>query len=262
MATDTSKRLGYGGSAVIDGLQVLITGGSYDDGRSVSYLDYLDIRAVDGSRSRVKHADGIRSYSGSINFDVSEKTVDLFALNRLLKRRYQFDTGIHDGESSFTMTDCYVTNVSLTGAPGGLISASVGFVAVDEKTSAAVANNYILNYDSDPSDQPAAYWWSGNTDVRDWTFTFGQDAAPVYGNEDVETPRYIRVGLLTYSLQVTTYSELDHDSIEVITRSFTLTGDTTGKAYTFNGPTDLGMYSHTFETAADATAGSDDTIIT
>ena len=260
--TDVVQRLGYGGSAVIDGLQVLITGGTFDDARTISYLDMLDIPPSTASRSKVKHADGTRAYSGSISFDVSEKTVDLFALTRLLTRRYQFNVGINDGESSYTMSSCYITNISLSGAPAGLITASIGFVATAGKSGGSVSNNYILDYSTDPTNQPAAYWWSGNTDVRDWTFNFSQDAVPVYGNEDVVTPRYIRVGLISYSLQVMTYSELNHNDISIITKAFTLTGDTNSKAYSFNGPTDLGMYSHSFETAADATVGSDGTIIT
>lgn len=241
---------------------MLITGGNFDDARSISYLDYLDILPVSLSRSKVKHADGTRAYSGSVNFDVSEKTIDLFALTRLFERRYSFIVGINDGEDSYTMSDCYISGISLSGAPAGLISASVSFVSSDGKTAAAVANNYILNYNTDPTNKPAAYWWSGNTDVRDWSLNFSQDAVPVYSNEDEVDPRYIKVGLISYSLQVVTYSELDHDDIEIITKSFTLTGDTNSKGYTFNGPTDLGMYSHSFETAADATVGSDDIIIT
>ncbi len=265
---NSAKILGYGGSAVIDGLQVLITGGTFDDARTISYLDMLDIppsaSGAGTSRSRVKHADGTRAYSGSVNFDASEKTVDLFSIApaRLLTRRYQFNVGINDGESSYAMTNCYITSISLSGSPAGLISASIGFVATTGKSGGAVSNNYILNYSTDPTDQPAAYWWSGNTDVRDWTFSFNQDAVPVYSNEDVVAPRYIRVGLIGYSLQMTTYSELDHDDVSIITKAFTLTGDTNSKTYSFNGPTDLGMYSHSFETAASAATGSDGTIIT
>jgi len=260
--TDTTKRLGYGGSAVIDGLQVLITGGSFDDARSVSYLDMLDIKPDVYTRSRVKHADGTVAYSGTISFDVTPLTIDLFALNRLFRRRYSFGVGINDGENSYVMNTCYVTSISLSGAPAGLISASVGFVATSGKTSGGVSNTYMLNYDTVPNNQPAAYWWSGNTDVRDWSLTMTQDAAPVYGNQNITTPRYIRVGLMSYALQVTTYSDLEHDDVSIITRSFTLTGDTSSKSYSFNGPTDLGMYSHSFETAAAATAGSTGTIIT
>jgi len=266
MATIVTKRLGYGGSSVIDGIQVLITGGSFDQTMSVSYLDPWEIPPTQVKRSRVKHADGVSSYSGSVSLDVTKNAMLLFGLGRLLDRNFNnaagFDVGIHDGENQYRMTACKVSSISLSGSANGLIAASVAFMGTTGKGAEVVGNDYVLNYTIDPDDRPAAYWWSGNTDVRDWTFTFNQDTAPVYSNENTMEPRYIRVGLVSYSLAVTTYEELDHEAINIITTAFTLVGDTTSKGYTYGGPTDLGMYSHSFETAATAAAGSSGVIIT
>ena len=107
------------------------------------------------------------------------------------------------------------------------------------------------------------YWYSGNTDVKDWTFTMNQTLTPIYTNEDMKTPRYIKVGLFEFSLDVTTYEAfIAHNTIEIVTKSFTLKGSTTAKGYEFGGSMDLGHYKHTFSTAADITIGSGDTIIT
>ena len=249
----------------MDGIQVLITSGSMDDSLSPSFLEYWDIEptgGATGSRSRVLHADGTATYTASINFDVTEKALPLFGTTRLLERYKEFDVGIHDGENHHTLKKCRVTSLSLSAAPGGLIAASLSVIARLTNDGAAVANNYILNYDSDPTNQPQGYWWSGATDVRDWTFTYNQDVAPVFLNEDTTDARYSRVGLIAYSLTTTTYSEISHNTINVMTDSFSITGVATGNGYTYNGPTDLGMYSHTFESAADATVGSDDIVIT
>ena len=269
MPTNTAKRLGYGGSAEIDGIQTLITGGSFDQANSVSYLEPWDIPPVQTKRSKVKHADGTAAYTGSVSIDVTENAMPLFSIGRLLDRNFNtpvgFIMGIHDGENEYRMEKCKVSSISLSGSANGLIAATVSVVGITGKGSGVVENEYLLNYVDTPDaekNRPAAYWWSGNTDVKDWTLTFNQDVQPVYSNEDTVEPRYIRVGLVSYSLQVTTYSELDHDSVEIITTAFVLTGDTTTKGYTYNGPSDLGMYSHSFETAADATDGSDGVIIT
>lgn len=260
---DSSKRLGYGGSAVIAGTQVVVTSGSFDRANATATLDMIDLPSIlagaGQKRSRVFHAPGTSAFTGSLAFDVNKKVMDnVIRVDRLLDRNWEFDVGIHDGENQYKMMECLAQSVSLSGAPGGLISCSVSFMAVDEKVVGVVANNYILNYDTDPDNQPAAYWWSGNTDVRDWTFSYTQDVAPMYGNTTVQEPRYLRAGLVMYSLNVTTYSELTVSLIDIVTRSFTLTGVTTAKGYTFNGPTDLGMYSHTFETAA---SGSSDAVV-
>ena len=263
--TSYAKRLGYGGSAVIDGIQTLITGGSFDEAYSISYLEPWDIPPTQTKRGRVKHADGTAAYSGSISIDVTKNAMPLFGIGRLLDRNFNtptgFIVGIHDGENEYIMSACKVSSISLSGSANGLISASLSVVGISGKGVGSVTNNYLLNYAVTPDDRPEAYWWSGNTDVRDWTFTFNQETQPVYSNEDTTEPRYIRVGLINYSLQVTTYDELDHDSIEIITTAFVLTGDTAAKGYTYNGPSDLGMYTHSFETAADATAGSGGVII-
>lgn len=258
--TDINKRLGYGGSGAIDGTQVLLSSGSLEEGVSPSFITAYDISPTEASRSRMLHADGVVVWSGSLSFDVTATSLSVLGTGKLLKRYYQFDVGIDDGNDSYTLADCHATSVSMQGAPGGLISAQVGVISGEQSTSGGVPNSNILH---DGGQQPYGYWYSGNTDVRDWNFTMTQDVQPVYSNENIMEPKYLKVGLITYSLQVTTYDAvIAHTSISVATASFNLSGVTTGEGYTFNGITDLGMYSHTFETSADATAGSDDIIIT
>jgi hypothetical protein len=266
MSVDGTKRLGYGGSATIDGTQILVTSGSFDQANNVATLDMLDLPSIlDGSglkRSRVYHAPGTAVFSGNLSFDVSEYATDtVIKTNALLDRNWEFDVGIHDGENSYVMTDCLAQSVSLSGAPGGLISCSVSFMGISEKMVDTVTNEYILDYGADPKNQPAAYWWSGGEDIRDWTFSFSQDVSPVYGNTSDVVPKYLRAGLIQYSLLITTYSELVYNIIKVMTETFTLTGFTSGKGYSFGGPTDLGMYSHTLETAS-ASDASDGIVIT
>jgi len=261
--SDDSKRLGYGGSGVIDGVQVLLSGGGFDEGVSPSFINAYDIAQVVDPRSRMLHADGVVAYSGSLAFDVTAATLDFLSIAKLLKRYYQFDVGINDGVDSYVMQGCHVASLSMQGAPGGLIASQVAVVAKAKEVAGPVLNNNIID---GVTHQPYGYWYSGNTDVRDWNFTMTQDVQPVYSNESSgslpQGPRYLKVGLVTYSLQVTTYDAVQaHTAISVATSSFTLQGVTAGEAYTFNGLTDLGMYSHTFETSASATVGSDDSNI-
>ena len=168
-----------------------------------------------------------------------------------------FDVGIHDGEDGELMEDVLVTSITLSGAAGGLVTASVGFVGPTEAGgSLLVANEFVRDQ------VPYGYWYSGNTDVRDWSLNMNQAATPVYTNEDVVTPRYIKIGLFDFSLQVTTYEQLRaHDAISIATSTFTLKGNTTAEGFSFTGVTDLGTYVHSFETAAAFSIGSGDTII-
>jgi hypothetical protein len=257
MAVDDTKILGYGGSAEIAGQQVLITSGGFNTGDSPSYLEPWSIPPSAVSRSRVLHADGTEGYSGELSLDVTDRFLTVLTTSTLLGRRYQFTVGIDDGEDAQEMTGCYVSSLSLSGAPGGLVTASISFVSASEPVSSiSVANAFIRD------DEPLGYWYSGNTLVRDWTFSMNQRTEPVYSNEDVTAPRYIKVGMVDYSLSVTTYDSIvAHSTINIKTSSFTLTGVTTSAEYAFAGITDLGNYRHTFETAASA-ASSGGIIIT
>jgi len=263
MAVNDAKRLGYGGSAEIDGLQVLMTSGNFNTAKAVSYLEAFDVVPTAGeSRSRVKHADGTEAYTVSVSFDVTTQFLASLTTSKLFSRGYLFDIGIDDGEDAQEMTDCILQSLTLSGSSGGLITASISAIGASAPvTSATVANEYIR-----ATHVPLGYWYSGNTDVRDWTLTMNQAAAPVYGNENVVAPRYIKFGLIDFSLAVTTYEAvIAHDAISIATSSFTITGDTTSEGFAFAGTTDLGNYTHVFESSAVlgfGSGGSDGIIIT
>ena len=257
MAVGDAKRLGYGGSGVIAGQQVLITSGSFAVAETPSYIEPWSIPPSATSRSRVLHADGTEVYTGEISLDVTDDFLTVLTTSTLLGRYYQFNVGINDGEDAQEMQDCFVTSLSLSGAPGGLITASVSFISANApQTSISVANAFIRD------DEPLGYWYSGNTDVRDWTFSMNQNASPMYRNSNTQAPRYIKVGMVDYSLAVTTFDAIvAHSTINIKTSSFSLTGVTTSREYAFAGITDLGNYRHTFETAASAAGGSGGIII-
>jgi hypothetical protein len=256
MVVDT-KRLGYGGSAEVAGQQVLITAGSFNTSDSPSYIEPWSIPPAGVSRSRVLHADGTEVYTGDLSLDVTDKFLTVLTTSALLGRRYQFDVGIDDGEDAELMANCYLSSISLAGSPGGLVTASLSFVSATAPVSSiGVANAFLRD------DEPLGYWYSGNTDVRDWTFTMNQATTPVYRNENSQSPRYIKVGMVDYSLAVTTFDAvIAHSTINIKTSSFTLTGVTTSSEYSFAGVTDIGTYRHTFETAA-SSASSGGIIIT
>ena len=241
--TNIAKRLGYGGSGSIAGLQVLITGGTLEQSNSPSYLEMMDIPVDNTSRSKVIHADGTSTYTGSINFDVTASVIALFSVSALFMRRYAFDVAINDGENVSSMAGCQVTNLSVSGAPGGLLTASISFMSLGPRGSVAPPNAYIL-----ATQVPYGYWYSGAAEVKDWTLTMNQAVTPMYGNENVTTPKYLKTGLIDFTLDANLYSDIGCSSVVIATSHATLTGVQVASGHHFNGVTDLGTYSHSFTT--------------
>lgn len=255
----TKKLLGYGGSASIGSTQVLITSGSFDVAREVSYLNMINTPPSTTMAGRVRHADGTQGYTGSLAFDVHEGAMALFAVTGgLLQRYYEFEVGINDGVADWKMSKCKLSSLTLAGTVGGLVTAQVSFLAKEGKKTGATPSVFIR----DTAD-PIGYWYTGtgaSDNIRDWNLSMSQEAELVYKNEDSIEPAYIKIGLVTYTLAVTSYQELtDPAAITIATDSFTLTGNTVGKGFSFGGLTDMGSYNYTFETSSDD--GDSDTLV-
>jgi hypothetical protein len=259
---------------MVDGVQVLITSGSLDTTKTPSYLNPLSIPPTMDSRTKVLHADGIEAYSLSLGFDVTQNFLDILTTVKLFKRRYQFDVGFNDGENNHGLLKCYLTSLSVSGAAGGLMSASLSVISTSTSTP-IIPDDYIGFQGSSSTwekDRPMGYWYSGNQNVKDWSLAMSQEVVPVYLNKDVTTPQYMRVGMIGFTLQVSTYEALyptgysptptaGTDKVKISTSAFTITGKVTAENKSFNGPSELGGYSHTFETSSD-TGDSSGIIIT
>ena len=237
-----ARILGFAGGAIVDGVQVLVTSASFARERTISYMTMLDVPPTNDSRSRVAFADGVHVVTGNTSFDLTSQFMPKLTTSEFLRRLHQFDVTIHDGINDYTLEDCYWTSLSLSGAPDGLISTNLGFIARNNWSPGGPAISFVRNR------VPYGYWYSGNEDVREWSLSLNQDVSPVYSNEDTVWPRYLRVGLWDATLEVTTYDQLQaHDTVVIATSSFTITGNTASDGYNFGGQSDLGTYTHSFQ---------------
>lgn len=248
---------------MIDGAQVLITSGAYTSSYNSSWLQMISTPPLDTQPAgRVLHADGSNQYAGSLSFDVTSGVMPIFSISRMLKRWYTFSVGMNDGNLAFEMADCKATSVSLSGAAGGLVSASVSFVAKATFSAGSVARDFVRD------DDVVGYWWSGaqsGMKVKSWTFTMSQDVQPVFGNLASSEPLYLKAGLVEYSLEVESYTPPSAGNSNVVyisTSSFTLTGVSFEEGFQYNGMTDLGTYRYVFGTGATSTYASDEAVIT
>ena len=258
MSTNIMKTLGYGGFATIGGAQVLITSGSYSSASSPGFLQMLDTPPSAVPRNRTQFSDGIRSYTGSLGFDVTDAAMAVLTKNTLLSRWYDFDVAINDGNEGYKMAGCKVTSLSLTGAAGGLITASVSFSGLTGFASDGSTGSFIRD------SSPAGYWRAGSSGlkVKSWTLSMNQEIVASYGNLDSQEPLYLRVGLVDYTLDVESYDPggADVNTVSIVGVGFSLTGKTSDSGYQYNGVTDLGTYKHMFVTGT-ATGASDGLVI-
>jgi hypothetical protein len=242
------KRLGYGGAAVIDGSQVLITSGSFSIGKTIPYLNMINTPPNNTFAGKVKHMDGVTGYTGTLSFDLDEDSIGLFTKSKLLARHYKFNVGIHDGVGQQVMTDCFASSVSISGAVGGLVNGTVSFMSKTAPVAATVARSFIRG------NVPLGYWLTGDgtNNIKDWSLTMNQDLSMEYLNEDSMEAGYIKVGLVSYSLNITSYEEMtDGEQATIyVPNGIVLHGDTVGKGFAYGGLTDLGSYSYEFETSS------------
>lgn len=247
---------GFTGHAIINGIQVLPTSGSISQDINPTYVNFEDIERDDISRSKVAYAPGTKSSSGSLAFDLTEDTAALFTADNLFQRNNNFEVKIFDGVHGKELDESYVTSISLSGSVGGLVTANVNFISrlapIDYVPSGGIV------YQSPISTLPLGYWFSGSTDfqVREWSFGFNQSTTLMYLNQisddDDTLARYVKVGVLDFTLSMTTYDNpgITPDTISVATNAFTITGNTTQQGYSFGGATDIGTFTHDFTSAA------------
>lgn len=253
------KLTGFSGHVIIDDIQVLSGSASLSLEANPSFITLADIQRNENPRGKVLYAPGTEITNGSVNFDVTENSLQLLQLDKLLKRNYFFTVKVFDGHAGRQLDNCYVTSLSVSGSVGGLISASLSFISKDDMIAYNGGSGVFIDPgDTTTEDVPYGYWYSGSTSlqVRDWSLSYSQSVNPVYlnqiGDANNKKPRYLKVGLQEYQLSLTTYDAPPEttDSIVIAANTFSILGKFTSSGYSFNGPTDLGTYSHSFSSAA------------
>lgn len=261
MATVPIFTLGVFGYAKISNIQVLLTSGNVNRDFEIPYITPMSLPPPSGtsgalSRSRVTYAEGTIVINGNLTFDVNEEAMTLLDINKLFKRGYQFPLQIFDSEKGYEVSNCFVQSLNISGASEGILTASMSFLGgprTGKKENIDFRQITVGSGSWSRDDSPIGYWASGNANVRDWSFTMNQTLEPIFLNgindTDDRYPRYIKVGQITYSLEVTTYEQIyEHKNIIINTKNFTLIGNTISEGYTFGGASDIGTFNHTFET--------------
>lgn len=267
--TITTIRLGHGGGAYLNGTYIPATSGSMDNSVSVQYQSGYYMPGNTTPRSRILHSDGTVTHSGSVSFDLTTDVLDI--VKEIVKvRRYPLSVKLCDGEHSREMTDCYATSVTLSGSPSGVLNGSINFMGPSPAVPGS--NSSTENERDSFTNTLIPYWWSGNSYVRDWTFTYNQNVIPKFCNKTrgfykstdegilAVSPTYLFVGEIDITLDFTTFCPMVTDTVNISNRSFKIIGRTTSSGYNMGGANDLGTYKYSI--SSHSTLTNDSAIIT
>ena len=252
------RLLGFSGGGSINGVPVLITSGSASIEVSPAYVSPMSIphpRSGGGPyRGQVYIGDGTAITNGSLAFDMTTSSAQL--VKALSVRGKQFNVVFTDGTNGSQLTECVASSVTASGSANGIVTASVSFMSGAEWTEYGKGAIWLREHEL------TAYWASGNTNVRDWSYTFNTSLEPVYLNNRSYFPAYIKCGMSSVSLQMTCYDRELHERVIISTSGFNLSGVVTADGYNFGGTSDIGTYVHTFTGTASLDEGSGAVVLT
>jgi len=246
---------GWSGGGTINGSRTFLTSASVEEQHTPAYYTSVNIpdKGSTAPFSRYIYAEGTRSSSGSMSFDLSSSSS---GVENLLTRGVEFNVSFGDGDNGVggSLSGCYVTSLSFSGSSNGLVTASVSFVSSEPFSGGT-------SIAPDVDEEPIGYWKSGDGLTRDWSLSMNCNVQPMYANTSSTWPGYMKVGTVDYSLSITSYDQIGTgDSISIGIGSKTIRGVKSGEGTSFNGSGDFGTYTSTFESTS-GPSGSGDVLI-
>lgn len=234
---------GYYGGAKIAGSNVLLTSGNVANTLEPAMLTMVST-PKSGMVGPVIHADGIETFTANMSFELYSGSSGAFS--SVIRRGEEISFMMSDGYNGAEGKG-YVTSASFSVQSGGIIAGSVSLTCKDEIKLGHVDNTYL------GTEIPMGYWTSGIGKVCGWSFEMSQEAQPMYANKDETKPHYIKIGNVTYTLNVDSYEKIEASTEVDSTKNFnlgidevTIIGSITEAGYSHGGQNGLGTYSYRF----------------
>ena len=232
MTIDTGFLIGYAGWARIDSKEPnteylnLVTspsskpvGGVVVSVTSASFLRGLDVPTASSfylpqdedtdssARSKIRLGYGVYSYSGEISFELSLSSLSLIK-NSFFKRNSIFHIAMCDGENTLSIANCVWSNFNITGEPNSTVNISISFLSNNGYKNDMVLSEGDLNSPLyDETDRLIPYWQTGIDGIQGFGISFSRSVTPVYLNNDLKTPSYLKPGLISVVANVNCLEE-------------------------------------------------------
>lgn len=198
-----------GGVVSPSGTVVYATDLSYTRDLNIPMLDsyYTPLKDDDGGesvKSRIRMGFGTYLFQGSISMNVSNDLASAMLQERNFKRGSVFDIYAFDGRERIAIRNCVWSSLSISASGRELVTSSVSFISNngyrnDVQTSVvdAGSENFVS-----ASGLMVPYWQTGVKDALSFSLEFSRQAQPVYLNNTLFVPSYLKAGLIDVSLRV------------------------------------------------------------
>lgn len=201
-------------------------------------------------KSQIQVGYGVYSFQGSLDFEMTNGMTGLLDVNDdkngeygvFFRRNSIFHVQFFDGKRTCTVRNCAWSDFSISGSPNSAVRASMNFQSNNGYRSDLdiQKGNVSTGASFDSEDFLLPYWRCGSSDVLDFSLSISRPVTPVFLNNNLYVPSYLRVGLASVSLNMTCMSPKSWDAIIYI-------GD---KKITFNGAR-LQTYDYQMTTLSD-----------
>ena len=186
-------------------------------------------------RSSIRLGYGTYTFNGQISMELSNGCLNFFDTSyKFLFRNYVFSVQFFDGEKVCTIKNCMWNSIKLSCSAGGIPTMSISFQSNNEsKNKLQISNpSSFSSFDSD--DILIPYWRTGvkkiivqsneeyygngydNVDKylqpTDFNLSFDRGVTPIFLNNKLITPSYLRAGLINVNLDLTLMQNVDFDN--------------------------------------------------
>jgi len=203
------QRTGYLKLASINGVNVLITDGTFTQQNTFQYT-HFGITPVIGFKQKTVHARGVTEVSFSLTGDLTQESASVFLqLLDSANRGTNFPVVIQQELPGIFLNSCLTEDITLTGAQNGIVTWSLSGKCLQLPTPAGKLTQIDFQH-------PIPAWASGAELVSTWSLSHKVALKATWRNNQRALPTYYRPGESEYSLSFTTLTELrEHDRISI-----------------------------------------------
>ena len=198
----------YNDSTVdMNGALVQVTSASISRQRNVPtlnsyYLPFLDDHGT--ATSPIKLGDGTYTFNGEITFELTNGTVNQLFKSSLFSRSSWFSVTFFDGERRCGISNCVWSNLTISCASGGAATMSISYMSNNGYQDRLLVDSTSGDFSYNDNDLLIPYWKCGHDDFLDFSINFSRNVSPVFLNNDLVVPSYLRPGLIEVSMNATT----------------------------------------------------------